>query len=351
MKKKNIIINQRIKQIIKRNILKYILILSLILNYIEDYLFNNIKYFQTNKSSLKIFIMAHKDFENFRYNPVYSIVVDDKSFLKNKYNLDIIYADQGKLYKLKRAYSEMSQLYYIYTLYKQGKITSDYIGLNHYRRYFNFTDNIPDLDEIFKNYDAILNIPYLMRNGMRNQYCLYHKCKNYDQVIEIIKDIKPEYYKSALETMNLKNVNICNLFIMKKKDFFKYCEFMFDVLFEFDRRNNFTSDEDVLHYITKFHKINGTKYINSDLYQSRIQAFLSERIGNIFYYKNFKKVKLFNYGNYRKESKLKSYSSYSKFSKNNNKFKVKLIIKNINFICLLMICFLIFVCRLNIIKK
>ena len=161
----------------------------------------------------------------------------------------------------------MSKLYYIYTLYKQGKITSDYIGLNHYRRYFNFTDNIPDLDEIFKNYDAILNIPTFMRNGMRNQYCLCLNCKEYDQVIEIIKDIKPEYYKSALETMNLKNVNICNLFIMKKKDFFKYCEFMFDVLFEFDRRNNFTSDEDVLHYIIKFYKINGTKNINSALYK------------------------------------------------------------------------------------
>ena len=324
----------------KRNILKYILILSLILNYIEDYLFNNIKYFQTNKSSLKIFIMAHKDFENFRYNPVYSIVVDDKSFLKNKYNLDIIYADQGKLYKLKRAYSEMSQLYYIYTLYKQGKITSDYIGLNHYRRYFNFTDNIPDLDEIFKNYDAILNIPYLMRNGMRNQYCLYHKCKNYDQVIEIIKDIKPEYYKSALETMNLKNVNICNLFIMKKKDFFKYCEFMFDVLFEFDRRNNFTSDEDVFNYFKQFFPKNNTDSYRIILLQSRLQGFLAERIGNIFFNKNFKRKKIFGFGNFKTNNKTKIEAS----NKNNiNYFDGIYIIKKINLIFLIFIALLSFI--------
>ena len=92
--------------------------------------------------------MIFKKFLLFRYNPVYSIVVDDKSLLKNKYNLDIIYADKGKLYNLKRAYSEISQLYYIYSLYKNGTITSDYIGLNHYRRYFKFKDNIPDIDEI-----------------------------------------------------------------------------------------------------------------------------------------------------------------------------------------------------------
>ena len=59
------------------NKLLYLLILSLIL-----------KYIQNNKSTLKIFIMAHKDFESFRYNPVYSIVVDDKTFLKNKYNIN-----------------------------------------------------------------------------------------------------------------------------------------------------------------------------------------------------------------------------------------------------------------------
>ena len=34
---------------------------------------NNIK---TNSSSSKIFIIAHKNFENQRYNPIYNIVAD-----------------------------------------------------------------------------------------------------------------------------------------------------------------------------------------------------------------------------------------------------------------------------------
>ena len=49
---------------------------------------------------LKIFVMTHKDFINYRYNPAYTIVADDESQLKNKYYLKIIFATNGKLYNL-----------------------------------------------------------------------------------------------------------------------------------------------------------------------------------------------------------------------------------------------------------
>ena len=45
-----------------------------------------------------------------------TIVADDKSQLKNKYNLNILYAKKSKLYKMKRAYCEMAKIYYIYEL-------------------------------------------------------------------------------------------------------------------------------------------------------------------------------------------------------------------------------------------
>ena len=61
-------------------------------------------------SFLKIFIMTHKDFNNYRYNSAYTIVANDQSQLKGKYNLSIIFANKGKLYKLRRAYCEMSLL-------------------------------------------------------------------------------------------------------------------------------------------------------------------------------------------------------------------------------------------------
>jgi len=285
----------RIK-VYKNKIFKILFILSLILNNFEfDYL-NNKQLFK-KEPTLRIFIITHKDFENFRYNPVYTIVADDKSELQKKYNLKIMYANDCKLYNLKRAYSEMSKLYYIYQLYKNGTISSKYIGLNHYRRYFNFTDNIPDMDSIFENYDVILNDPFNDSRGMQSQYCRMHFCRDYYKIIDIIKDIKPDYYETALQANNLKSIHCCNLFIMKKEDFFKYCEFMYDILFEFDRRNNFKTDNDVL------------VSARNSLYHSRIQAFLSERIGNIFYLKHFKRRKIFDYGlfNYTEKRKNGSY--------------------------------------------
>ena len=74
---------------------------------------------------------------------------------------------------------------------------------------------------------------------------------------------------------------------MKKGDFFKYCEFIFDTLFEFDRRHNFISDKDVFNYLNNYYP----KYIISR--HMRIQGFLSERLSTIFFKHNFKRIKTF----------------------------------------------------------
>ena len=294
----------------RSKLFKILFILALLSNRFkyDDYLNYKKTIDSINQTILKIYIMAHKDFINYRYNKVYSIVIDDKSQLKNKYNLNVIYANEGKLYQMNRAYSEMSQLYFIYQLYKNGTFSSKYIGLNHYRRFFDFADDIPDLDKIFQNNDVILNSPIVAQEGMKGHYCKYHLCKKYDEIINIIEDIRPEYYETALKTRNEKLIYFCNLFIMKKNDFLKYCEFMFDILFEFDRRNNFSSDDDVLNYTKDFYSEHSEFY-----YQSRMESFLSERIGNIFYYHHFQRIKTFDFGNYhssenRKEKLFPSYT-------------------------------------------
>ena len=286
----------KFKKLNENKIIKIILIIALITNNIENdnFMYKVVKTYQnlkTNSSSLKIFIMANKDFENVRYNPVYNIVVDNKTQLKNNYSLNIIYANKGKLYNMSKAYGEMSKLYYIYQLYKNETISSKYIGLNHYRRYFIFGDNIPYLEDIFENYNVILNKQAKLKQQMRRHYCINHICKNFDEILNIIKEIKPDYYQTAKRTSKERKFYFANIFIMKKEDFFKYCQFVFDILFEFDKRNNFSSDKDVLDYAKKF-------YNNSDDYnnQSRLQGFLAERISNIFFKQYFRKIKSFDIG-------------------------------------------------------
>ena len=273
-------------------LIKLFLLITLIMNNVEKeyYLFIDNKYsslLSTNSSSLKIFIMTHKDFVNPRYNPVYNIVADNKGQLKNKYIHKIFYSKKSKLYNMRRAYGEMSKLYFIYQLYKKGIFSSKYIGLNHYRRFFYFGDNIPYLEGIFEKYDVILSKEKRLKKNIMNHYCESHICKNYIEVLDIINENKPEYYNTAKRISKIRKIYICNMFIMKTIDFFKYCEFVFDILFEFDKRNNFTSDNDVLNYVKKY-------YVKSDrrYYQSRIQGFLAERLSNIFFRYHFKRIKM-----------------------------------------------------------
>ena len=238
-------------------------------------------------NNINIFIMTHKDFYNNLKNQIYKIVADSPNQLKTKYDLKVIYANKGKIFNKSEAYGEMAKLYYIYELYKNGNLSSKYIGLNHYRRYFQFLDDIPDFDKIFKNYDIILNAKCTLHNNLETQYCTTHICKSLHEVIKILKEIKPEYYRTAIESLKSKEIYDCNLFIMKKEDFFKYCEFIYDILFEYDRRHNFTCQKDIINYVKNYFPKENISY------QMRLEGFLSERLSTIFFKHNFKKIKIF----------------------------------------------------------
>ena len=269
----------------------YIMIIEAIIIYSKNNKLNEEEILFTSLSQKKlinntnIFIVAHKDFNNSLTNQIYKIVVDEPTQLKNNYNLQVLYANKGRLFKMRKSYAEMSKLYYVYELYKNGTLSSKYIGLNHYRRYFNFLNEIPDFDKIFESYDIILPDKLLFNVSLDFQFCFIHLCKTLDDVIDIIKEIKPEYYKTAIESLNAKDGYFYNIFIMKKEDFFKYCEFIFDVFFEFDRRNNFTSDKDIINYLESYLPKEKASL------QIRVQGFLSERLSSIFFKHNFKRIK------------------------------------------------------------
>ena len=237
----------------------FIILTIIIFSQTKKEIINNIsfKYLKSNKSNnnfskVNIFIMTHKDFYNILTNQIYTIVADEPSQLSYKYDLKVIYANKGKLFKKSKAYGEMAKLYYIYELYKNGSLSSKYIGLNHYSRYFNFLDDVPDFDTIFENYDIILNNKSTPNISLETQYCAIHICKSLLEVIKILKEIKPEYYKTAKESLKANEIYYCNLFIMKKEDFLKYCEFIYDILLEYDRRHNLTNQKDIINYVKNY---------------------------------------------------------------------------------------------------
>lgn len=52
--------------------------------------------------------------------------------------------------------------------------------------------------------------------------------------------------------MHIRNGNVLyatNMFIMKVEDFDKYCNWLFDILFEYDTQNNINSNHDIINMI------------------------------------------------------------------------------------------------------
>ena len=240
-----------------------------------------------NYNYLNIFIIAHKDFQTFINNKFYKILCDEIYQFKNKYIISIIESkNDNELFFKKNGYSEGSKIYYVWKQYKNNIFKSKYVGFNHYRRIFSFGNNIPNLDDIFKDYDIILNKHSNLPYSLKKQYYLFHNKDDIDEILEIIKYKFPQYYSIANETLNSNLFYLGNIFIMKKEDFIKYGNFTFEILFEFDKKHNLKKDDDIKNYVNK----NYNKYKRFDInLQRRLEGFLMERISNIFYNYNFKK--------------------------------------------------------------
>lgn len=159
----------------------------------------------------------------------------------------------------------------------------DIVGLNHYRRYFDFsrkwpqfsTDKhfittekflnqtylFPDLDKILQKYDIILPVARHWRVSNTRQYADYHIAKDWEMLRQIIKERSPQYIPAFENTMDHNNKSVgYNMFITHWKHFETYSEWLFDILFEVERRVPPIDDP----------------------IQSRIYGYMSERLINVF---------------------------------------------------------------------
>lgn len=213
-----------------------------------------------------IYICTHRDFifpSNLKGD--YKIITDGTD-LQEEYPYPVIKAN-NILEPLKHCYSE---LYQIYDIWQNDKY-SNYIGINHYRRYF-------DTQEFNEINETVLP-PKMKFDGM-NQYKNCHNIKDLEECIEIIEGV------ADYDTDISDGIYPCNMSVLSRGDFDAYCFFMFGVLQEFARRHNLHTDEDVRKYVST--------WTNNVDYQSRLFGFLSERIGTIWFNNNIETARISN---------------------------------------------------------
>lgn len=243
--------------------------------------------------NLDIFIFTHRDFEKKPTNPCYKIVsIED---IEIKSNLEHIVCDKSKenIFEKEHGYSELARIHYIWKNYP----LKDYVGTAHYRRYFDFYNDIPNMNEIFTYHDAILPNFSLGWNNIYQNYVCCHSRKDITLILDIICKYYPEYFDSAIETMAYDKFYPCNIFVLKKEMFNEWCEFMFGVLGKFDEINGFKTDNDILQHVIENHveytDLKGWPNQKPE-YQARIEAFLSERLSTIFFNKKVKNPYMMN---------------------------------------------------------
>ena len=141
-----------------------------------------------NNSNLDLFIATHKDFNVPVTDNAYKIITLNKPDLKiSNTNLKIYDDTKGyNISKKQHGYSELSAFYYVY----KNLTLKDYIGFNHYRRYFPFYLNV---NEIFKNYDIITPAWYSFENTVENIFKMYHFEDDIILIEYIIKKYFPDY--------------------------------------------------------------------------------------------------------------------------------------------------------------
>ncbi len=195
---------------------------------------------------ITVIIATHKNYrmpEDNMYLPVH-VGAEGKTGKDGK-PLDLGYTkdNTGDNISLKNSsYCELTGMYWAWK-----NIDSDYIGLAHYRRHFSLKkksknpfDNILTMKELLpltKKYSVF--VPKKRKYYIESLYSHYahtHHAEHLDITKKIISEKYPKYLESCEKVYNNSYGFMFNMMIMKKELFNSYCQWLFDILFELEKR-------------------------------------------------------------------------------------------------------------------
>ena len=238
--------------------------------------------------NLDLFIGAYKSFVPPVKNKSYKIIVGNHDVEFKDTELDVIRCGNKDDLLDDMFYSE---IYMLKKLIDMDYPFKEYVGFCHYRKYFKFMDDIPDLDEIFKKSDCIVGYPLFFKNNLKETYGKCHNGEDLEIVEGIIKDKFPDYAKSFDKTITHSILIPYNMFIMKRDNFKECIEFIWSVLGEYINIVGRNIYKRIIDNKDKYIKRN---YPNSTIeYQYRIGGYLAERLTNVYIAKNFETLKTY----------------------------------------------------------
>lgn len=221
------------------------------------------------KKNIKIVIATHKKYkmpEDEMYLPLHvgSEGKEDLGYQKD---------NAGKNISLKNPYfCELTGLYWAWK-----NLNADYIGLAHYRRHFMYTKKsnndkflnvltYKEASDLLEKNDVILpkKRNYIIET-LYNHYKHTMYVEPLDETRNIIKKLYPDYLDEFDNLKKRRSAHMFNMFIMKKEIFDDYCKWLFDILFELEK------------------KVDNTQYDN---FHARFYGRISELLLDVYLRKN-----------------------------------------------------------------
>ena len=184
--------------------------------------------------------------------------------------------DEGDNISIKNpSFCELTGLYWMWK-----HTTDETVGLAHYRRYFSKYSNRgqmylatlvkgqvrpvaeTELTKLLQNFDWVVAEPEVGGPGtIKEQFGTFHESDDLQTTRQVISEISPEVLPSFDQVMNQKQISFYNMFYTRRREMTAYCEWLFKVLFEVERRTDIS---------------------NYDAYQQRLYGFLAERLLNVW---------------------------------------------------------------------
>lgn len=233
--------------------------------------------------NLKILVCCHKK-DLFKSSETFMPLHVGKALAN--IDLGMMGDDTGENISSKNAsYCELTGMYWAWKNLKGV----DYIGLCHYRRYFDFnhegrrffpstTINTSSFDmlnlDISKKAEnwlmqggCIVAKPMHLHTSLYLQYCEGHCSPDFKIMGDVIRDtLPPEYFKGFWTYLVKSNrFSPYNMFVMSWSQFDAYCNWLFPLLEEIESRL------DISHYPP---------------YQKRVYGYLAERLLNLYVHTN-----------------------------------------------------------------
>jgi hypothetical protein len=155
-----------------------------------------------------------------------------------------------------------------------------FIGLSRKRKGLIYTSNLrywkdkiigaEEIENFFQNFDAILPQHRTLKYSIEKHFSRYHNIEDLNLLRSVIDDLYPEFKTSFEKMLKHKQLYANNMCILKREEFEKLCNWLFSILFEFEKR------VDLCNYTG---------------YQKRLFGFLSERLFTTWFIHQNLKIK------------------------------------------------------------